>query len=81
MTELKKVILFFNRNKYDGFSEIIKVDSEVSNVDIVKSLVKISSESFDDIYFNETSFFNSSDGFVTDFKVESLKIIDLTIKE
>ena len=77
MIVLKKVTFYWNHDRYEAYSKIVRVDSEMSNKEIVKS-----SESTKDRVFYEDHFKNNYDGIITDFEVKFLEpeIIDLTKK-
>jgi len=78
---LKKVTFYYNRDRYEAFSKIVRVDSKMSNKDIVKNiLVDIFpwEEERENIDISDNFFYNAFDGITTDYKVEKLKIIDLT---
>ena len=85
MLKLKKITFYYNRNRYEGFSRIVRIDTieNLSNTEIVEKVLGSVSAPADieELHFSDNSFYNSFDGIVTDFEIEDLQIIDLAIKE
>ena len=82
MKVLKKVTFYYNRDRYEGFSKVVKVEEKMSNVTIVTDLIYSFNDStrynLDMIKVSDNSFYNSFDDIITDFEIELLDIIDLT---
>lgn len=81
MRVIKKVTFFWNRDKYEGFTKIVRVNLESPDIEIVRDLIiGFMKDSYDieGLVFYDNSFKNEYDGIITDFKVEKLDIVDLT---
>jgi len=82
MEVMKKVTFYYNRDLYEGSSEIVKVDDDMKDIDIVKNIIsEITKTPKKHIDFFEGYFIDGFDGVIYSFDIKYLHVIDLTEKE
>jgi len=79
----KKVTFYYDRDKSKSFFKVVKVDSKMSNRDIVKNLFLSFNDSINlsGLFYYDDYIYNSIDGISTSFEVKDFEVVDLTEKE